>query len=767
MKVKEGSRHAEAGGVKRRLEEQTATFPPCTQGIVIQARSEEEMGIQDLRQSLAGFLEKESMSPDLSRAVRTTVAFMLPLIATSAGWIRMDPAHACIAANTIALVDVRGGYSLRLGLLLAVSLILTCAVFIAGPGIGSPAMALLGTALIVGLGGYWRHLSPDYGPGLAVSSSLLFFISLAPPLAHPEGDALGPVAATFAGALFGTLLQVVLWPIRPQHPLRHTVAESWMALGDLLEAISHGIGPGSEAITDREVDLRATLNRTQSVLHAAKHPSGGILRQLELLNIAAVRLGFRVIAFKTAFGSVSQREGMKSLAESLSPAVDSLTNLVRSVALAVVSRQTSQWNLFEVRLKRLEQLLAAGRSRILSQVGDPVTAEQLAHLLHQIERQLPIVRDALKNTMDRTDSRAAFSMELLDLRTLALRPLAATLNFSRKVEPALIRHTFRAVILALVGVAFFKWSGFTHGYWVPFTMLVILQPDFGSTREKAFQRMLGTLTGGLIASSLLWLHPPKPVVLTAIAVTIWMFGYFQKRRYGVAVIFITLMVVLLMESRQPVTLAFTLERMGSTLGGGMLALLAALIFWPAWERSRFPRIMEKALRANLAYLQLAVAYLSNGSPHDEPLVEAGQAAESANTDAFSSLKRMIADPKNQQAGLQEAAALANGNQRITQALSVICLHLNDQKTLYPEALAEFSGLCSEAYQCLIAWEETGKLPPSSESCLERLGSFRLPEIDAAHTDPGRYREPWIFPQLTRMVTELGAMLLIVRSREKA
>ena len=724
------------------------------------------MGIQDLRQSLAGFLEKESMSPDLNRAMRATTAFMLPLIATSAGWIAMEPAHACIAANTIALVDVRGGYSLRFGLLLAFSLILTLAVLLAGPGINSPAIALLGTAVIVGLGGFWRHISPDYGPGLAVSSSLLFFISLAPPLVPLKEGALGPVAATLIGALFGTLLQVSMWPIRPQHPLRRTVAESWMALSDLLGAIANGPAEGDETITQRESELRATLNRTQATLHAAKHPSGGILRQLELLNIAAVRLGFRVIAFKSAFGSASHQEGMKALAESLNPALESLTNLVRSVALAVVSRQASQWNLFEVRLKRLAQLLAASRSRISSQIENPVTANQLAHLLELIERQLPIVRDALKNTMDRTDSRAAFSMELLDLRTLALKPLAATLNFSPKVEPALIRHTLRAVILALIGVIFFQWSGFAHGYWLPFTIMIVLQPDFGSTREKAFQRMLGTLAGGLIASSLLWLHPPKPVVLAAIAVTIWMFGYFQKRRYGVAVVFITLMVVLLMESHQPVTLAFTLERIGSTLGGGTLALISALIFWPVWERSRFPGIMEQALRANLSYLQLAVDYLRTGKPHDEALADAAQEAESANTDTFSSLKRMIGDPKNQQAGLQEAAALANGNQRITQALSVIALHLNEQKTLYPGALVDFAALCADSYECLIAWEATGKLPPLLESCLERLREFRMPEIDPSHDDPSRYREPWIFPQLTRIVTELEAMLLIVRSREK-
>jgi uncharacterized membrane protein YccC len=722
------------------------------------------MGVLNVRRSLKAFIEKESMSPDLNRATRSTVAFMVPLVVISAGWLPLDPAHACIAANTIALVDVRGGYALRLGLLLAISVVLTFSVSLAIPGISSPALALIGTAVIVMLGGYWRHLSTDYGPGLAVSSSLLYFISLAPPLT-PTGDvALNPVIATLAGAIFGTLLQVILWPIHPQHPLRQTVAESWMALADLLEAMSPQPGNSAERITQREVELRATLNRTQATLHAAKHTSGGMLRHLELLNIAAVRLGFRIIAFKTAFWSLPENGRIESLSQSISPALDSLTNLVRSVALAVVSRQPSQWNLFEVRMRRLEQLLAASRARFLAQVEDPVTSQHLAHLLFKIEEQLPIVRDALGKTMDRTDSRAAFPMELQDLRTLALRPLAASLNLSGKPDPALVRHTIRAVILGIIGVIIFKFSGFPHGYWIPFTMLVVLQPDFGSTREKALQRVSGTLAGGLIATSILWLHPPKAWVMVAIAVTIALFGFFQKRRYGVAVVFITLMVVLLMESHQPDTLGFTLERMGSTLLGGILALTAALIFWPAWERSRFPRIMETALRSNLIYLQLTVDRLREGGPHDEPIVEAIQAAESANTNAFSSLKRMIADPKNQQAGLQQAAALANGNQRITQALSVIVLHLDNRKTLHPEALDQFRELCSGGYQDLIQWEETGVLPSSADARLERLGKFRLPEINPLHTDPNLYREPWIFPQLARIITELEAMLLMVRAK---
>ena len=46
--------------------------------------------------------------------------------------------------------------------------------------------------------------------------------------------------AALVGGLWGVALQVAYWPFRPQHPLRRTVSDSWLAVADLFEAMTPG-----------------------------------------------------------------------------------------------------------------------------------------------------------------------------------------------------------------------------------------------------------------------------------------------------------------------------------------------------------------------------------------------------------------------------------------------------------------------------------------------------------------------------------------------
>src|SRR3954463_2539687 len=104
------------------------------------------------------------------------------------------------------------------------------------------------------------------------------------------------------------------------------------------------------------------------------------------------------------------------------------------------------------------------------------------------------------------------------------------------------------------------------------------------------------------------------------------------------------MVVLVTEMTQPVSIALTVERLGSTVVGGVRALGAVLYFWPAWERRRYPPGLAEAPRANRAYVTGVAARLAAGGAYTQEDILAKPTAERANAAALASLARLIADP---------------------------------------------------------------------------------------------------------------------------
>ena len=186
-----------------------------------------------------------------------------------------------------------------------------------------------------------------------------------------------------------------------------------------------------------------------------------------------------------------------------------------------------------------------------------------------------------------------------------------------------------------------------------------------------------------------------------------------------------------------------------------------MFFWPVWERDRFPPILAAALRANRDYLHLLVARLTEGGSYDNPAIAAKRVAETANSTVFSSLQRMSGDPKNQQEGLEQAATLANGNQRLTRALTVLALHLTAGAPVRRPEVAQFAQMADATLEALARKVESGTAD-ELDSLLATLERFspREPQGGAPH-------EHWVFAQFTRAATELSAMVLAVSAATPA
>ena len=715
-------------------------------------------GMRGLIARIRHHLEEQRLQPDINRGLRATVGFMGAFFA--AAWLHLpiEASFAAIAAQNIAMLDIRGSYPLRLGLLLFMTAIVAGACWLGGTAGGHLTAALAAMALVTVLGGLLRHLSPDYGMSLAINSAFLLMFALA----QPEGAARAShyFLAGLGGGLWGVFVQVALWPFRAQHPLRRITADSWLALSDLFEAMAPGETGDSEErharIAAKEAALRTALDQTSAALAAAhagrRRPHLG---EFEELNLIAARLATRLVAINTALDTLMARPDFAAFAPSFSPVLSSLTNLARTAAVTIVSRQPSHLIAAEVRLRRSGNLIQALQDRLLAQTGRAPEATQVTILLHQITSLIPTLGTTLRATVDRANEHAAFSLELFDLHTWTMRPLASALTFSWRPEPALVRFIARLTVLEVAGVAAFKLLNLAHGYWIPLTVLVVLQPDYGSTRLRAGQRVAGTLAGSVVASLLLWLALPPAVVVAAMALTMFCFALLLKRNYGQAVFFITLFVVLITETATRVTLGFTLERLAATAAGGLLALLSAQLFWPTWERKLFPGILARALRANRDYVRQLGDRIIAGGGYDPAVIALKRGAEKANSLVFSSLQRMSGDPASQQEGIEAAATLANGNQRITRALTVVALHLTPGLPIPRPELAQFAEVAGATLETLARATETGQTDAGRLAALRQSLDLLALRAPAGATP----LEHSACSQFARCATELSAMVL--------
>ncbi|MFA6289302.1 MAG: FUSC family protein [Opitutaceae bacterium] len=707
-------------------------------------------------------IQRESLNPELTRALRGMTAFVAPLIICQIVGVTDDAYFAAIGAQVVALTDVRGAYRFRLVILLVIAAIITSATLLGSLTGAHAVAAVLAMGLLALLSGLWRHLSWDYGPGLGAASALLFIVAIAQPAGHEPGWQ--HAAFTLAGALWGIGLQAMLWPFRPQHALRHAVAESWMAVSELFAAMQPAPARSpreqDETVTRRERELRGVLDRTYGVLSAAEGGrSARLVTHLQELHLAGARLGTRAVALNASLESLSSRPDSQKLAASIDSLLLALTNLTRSIALTTITHRPENFALSDVRLRRCSGLIRVLSAHLEAMDAGGAETAMPREILRQIDAQLTVIEQALKETVDRGGSGPGFPLRLPDLSVFSLRALSSWANPSHHFDPVLVRHTLRMLVLTMLAMAIYRGFDIPRGYWIALTVIMVLQPDYGSTRKRAGQRILGTLAGSLLASAFLWVRMPLPLLDLLIGATVFGFAYYQKQRYGIAVFCITLMLVLLTETSSAVHLDFTLDRLLCSLGGGVLALVGALIFWPTWERERFPLTMAAAIRANRDYLEKVTERLFAGTAFDAKAVHVKRSTESANSNAAASLQRMLAEPAGQRHNVELSATLVHSNTRITRALTVLMTNIRIGERLDSAELSIIATKTGEIMESLAAAIATESQTPAGTPS-------RLAALDKLEIPPETGRHELIRLQLGKIATELSAMALAMSQSDQ-
>jgi uncharacterized membrane protein YccC len=214
-------------------------------------------------------------------------------------------------------------------------------------------------------------------------------------------------------------------------------------------------------------------------------------------------------------------------------------------------------------------------------------------------------------------------------------------------------------------------SGNAYAHWLTITLVLTLQPFYALTWQKALERIVGTVVGGVIAAGIsLLVNTPlaTAAVLFPLAVTAFAVRYVS---FGLFMACMTPLVVLLSELGRPGESELMIAGMRAlyTVLGGTLAVLGCATLWPSWEPDRVARELRTALDAHAAYADTELAVLIGEAPADA-LDPVRRAAGVASNNLEASLARALQEPRRSaRAGLESAMVVDAALRRLAGRLS--------------------------------------------------------------------------------------------------
>ncbi|MGL5111567.1 MAG: FUSC family membrane protein [Flavobacterium sp.] len=258
-------------------------------------------------------------------------------------------------------------------------------------------------------------------------------------------------------------------------------------------------------------------------------------------------------------------------------------------------------------------------------------------------------------------------------------PLSTFIN-NLSFKSTLFRHSLRLSVALLFGFVLGNFLPFQNIFWILLTIIVIMRPGYGLTKERSYQRTFGTILGGIIAFGCLYFIS-NTIALSMMAILCILLGMsFSNISYKTSATFVTMYVVFLYSILTPNN-AYVIElRIVDTLTGAIIAFAFNQFFWPSWEFMNTPLHIEKAIEANRKYLsEIALFYNQKGTASTVYKV-ARKNAFVAVGNLMASFQRMLQEPKSKQTKLTQVYKLTVLNHTILSSIASMGTYIQTHKT---------------------------------------------------------------------------------------
>ncbi|MBE7175436.1 MAG: FUSC family protein [Mucilaginibacter polytrichastri] len=550
-----------------------------------------------------------------------------------------------IADNPGPLVHKRNGMLFCTLFIVAVSLL-------TGLVNGSPV--LLGAT--VALLSFFFSMFAVYGNrATSVGTAALVVMVLTMDKRYPLPDMLIHTMLIAGGGLWYMLLSLSSYQILPYRPAQQTLGECIMQVARFMriKADFYTSGADFTPLFSRLVDQQIIVNQEQdnvremlfkSRLMVKESTKNG--RMLILTFVDVVDLFEQIMATHYDYPEIHARFERTGILSRIESVIRKLANELDNIGFAILSN-----NRFRSRFNGVEELetlrLEIEEVANIPGIESNLVLRKILVNLRNINQRISAIQSYFGSSLPDN----GLLNEQLELPRFIThqdydwRLLRNNLN----IRSSSFKHALRVSLVTLIGFLVSKlfYSG-THSYWIVLTILVVLKPGFGLSKERSYQRLVGTFAGGIIGMLVLYFFPDKTVQF--ILLLFFMVGTysFQRINYITSVVFMTPYILILFNFLGAGDFNIVKERVLDTLIGSAIAFLAIYVIFPNWESEQLRDNLGEVLKANKRYLQVLLDLLSGKKVTWADYRVARKEVYVSSANLAAAFQRMLTEPKNKQ-----------------------------------------------------------------------------------------------------------------------
>lgn len=414
-----------------------------------------------------------------------------------------------------------------------------------------------------------------------------------------------------SGGLWYLLISASWYLIRPQRAAEQLIAETMELTAEYLRLRSRLLSEDSDfkelqkEIFIKQGELNEHHESLREILISSRRSSGNSTYTRKRLLIFIDLVDILELAMANPIEYQKMKESLKDHREELKAFTGftiRMAEQLEKIAFALYRNDAMPENRIPEYLRSTKEVLF----RLRDNVDIREKREALLLLRNLFDYQAKQAQklnniDRILNNLEANKKlvyKAREVRKFLTHQDYSFRTLATNFNF----DSAIFRHSLRLAIVVLLGYLIGSYFSVQNSYWILLTIIVIMRPNYGLTKERTRKRIVGTLIGGALAIGIVYVTQNSTVyaVLGLFSLTL-AFSLIQ-RNYTTAAIFITLSIIFIYALLRPDVLDVIQFRILDTLVGAGLAALGNFILWPKWELQNINSVIADSVRANMEYL---------------------------------------------------------------------------------------------------------------------------------------------------------------------